>query len=279
MGADVREQVIAVNGLRLHYRARGDVALPPLVMLHGLTGNAWEWDTIAMSLADDFHVLVVDQRGHGESEWTPDYSPDLMSEDIAAVITTLGPGRVHIVGHSMGGINAYLLAARWPELVDRLVIVDIGPDSLATEWVTEGMPVALRAWEQASYAEPDDAVVEFLLDNPRARETELRRAVIHNLRQREDGRWVYRFDAARLGRYLERANDEFAHWEVLRQISRPTLVIRGGESSLLSAATAERMTHEIDQCRLVEIPNTGHDIHIEQPEELVAAARRFLTSA
>jgi pimeloyl-ACP methyl ester carboxylesterase len=100
-----QDTLVTANGLRLHVRQWGRVDASPVLLLHGLTGNAWEWDPIAASLANRYHVLAVDQRGHGASAWASDYAPDRMVEDIDAIVSAFGPGRLNIVGHSMGGIK------------------------------------------------------------------------------------------------------------------------------------------------------------------------------
>jgi pimeloyl-ACP methyl ester carboxylesterase len=273
-----QDMFVTANGLRLHYREWGDAGSPGVLLLHGLTGNAWEWDPIAAALADRFHVLAVDQRGHGASAWASDYAADHMVTDISATIQALGLERVSVVGHSMGGINAYLCAALHPDLVDRLVIVDIGPESITAE-AAEYWDEALRGAVEATYADVDEALAEWLAVNPRAREPELRYFVVHNLRQDAGGRWAWRFDADHLSSFIDSAPSAVAQWTALRRVACPTLVIRGAESEVLSAETASRMTQELSQGSLVEIPNGAHDLTVEQPEALAANVLRFLTAA
>jgi pimeloyl-ACP methyl ester carboxylesterase len=274
-----QDKFISTNGLQFHYRESGDAGAPCLLILHGITGHAWEWDSVVAALSDQLRVLAVDQRGHGASAWASDYAPALMAEDVAAIITALGLGRVRLVGHSMGGINSYLCAACHPALIERLVIVDVGPDSLTATTMAASLPLALRAWQQAAYDDPEEALAEWLSASPRAREQELRCYVDHNLQRRTDGRWVWRFDAARLGSFQRGAPAEAAQWAALRRVTCPTLVIRGADSEVLSAPTAARMVREMENGHLVEISDGGHDLHIEQPEALIAALRGFLTAA
>jgi pimeloyl-ACP methyl ester carboxylesterase len=272
-----REGVLPVNGLRLHYWEWGDPAAPPVLLLHGLPGNAAEWRTIALRLARRFRVLAVDQRGHGESAWAADYAPALMAEDVAAMIGALGTGPLPVVGHSMGGINSYLCAAAHPGLLTRLVIVDIGPGS-CTPALDEAVRTGLRFFARAVYADPDEAVREWAAGNPRAREPELRHYIVHNLRRRDDGGWVWRFDAAHLESWLDQLPDHPTQWTALARVTCPVLVIRGAESEVLLPATAARMVEVLPDARLVEIPDGGHDLTVERPEPVAEAVAQFLAA-
>lgn len=142
---------LKVNGVRLHYRDAGDANAPLAVVLHGIMGHSWEWDTLVESLARDHRVVALDQRGHGRSEWASDYSLDAMMRDLQGLIERVGSGAAILCGHSMGGIVAMELAATRPELVARLVIIDVGPQSLATEWGRSELPAMLAAMAYARY--------------------------------------------------------------------------------------------------------------------------------
>jgi pimeloyl-ACP methyl ester carboxylesterase len=175
----------------------------------------------------------------------------------------------------MGGINGYLYTARHPEVVERLVIVDIGPDSI-TPAAAALWHDALRASAGAVYGEPEEAVAEWRAANPRAREPELRHFVRHNLRQSVDARWRWRFDAAQLGSFITGAPDAAEQWTALQAVTCPTLVIRGAGSEVLTASSAARMGRELVQGRVVEMPLAGHDLTVEQPHALSAHMRGFL---
>ena len=266
------------NGLRFHYREWGRPGGPGVLILHGLTGQAWEWDPIAAALADRFRVVALDQRGHGASDWADDYGPDRMVEDLLAIVPALGLGSVRLVGHSMGAINGYLCAARQPALFEQLVICDVGPDTLSPGLVAQ-MSATLADWARARFADPEVVLAEWLAGRAPAHEAGLRRYILHNLRQRPDGRWVWRFDAARLASFLTSAADEAIQWAALRKLTCPVLIVRGTESWALSAATASRMVDELAHGRLVELPASKHDPHIEQPVRLIAELRAFLGAA
>ena len=122
MGQGVRDEYVVLNGLRFHYRDWGDLSAPPIILLHGFTGHARSWDTLAAALAGKYRVLALDQRGHGESGWAEDYSTQAMVSDVAAFVAALGLRSFDLLGLSMGGSNAYHYAGTRPEGLQRLVI-------------------------------------------------------------------------------------------------------------------------------------------------------------
>ncbi|SED60992.1 alpha/beta hydrolase fold [Streptomyces melanosporofaciens] len=115
-----------LGGIRLAYQVSGPPDAPPLVLLHALGEDATDWDVVAPVLARSRRVYALDLRGHGRSDWPRDYSLELMRADVLAVLDALALGQVELVGHSMGGIVAYLIASDHPRRVARLVLEDVG---------------------------------------------------------------------------------------------------------------------------------------------------------
>jgi pimeloyl-ACP methyl ester carboxylesterase len=114
-----RDATLTLNGLRFHYRDWGDPQAPPLLLLHGYTSHGRSWDTIARALAGRFRVLVLDQRGHGESDHASDYDEQRLIEDLAAFVDALDIGRFAAAGFSIGGFAAASHAVLHPERVTR----------------------------------------------------------------------------------------------------------------------------------------------------------------
>src|SRR5580692_319095 len=118
---------VEIGGLSFHYTDWGGDG-PPLVMLHGLSGHARTWDHTAAALSDRYRVLALDQRGHGDSDWAPNYGIGPMTADLLAFMDALQLREVNLMGLSMGGIVSFVFAAAPPERVRRLMILDIGPE-------------------------------------------------------------------------------------------------------------------------------------------------------
>ena len=123
--SDVR--VIQAGGIRLAYRESGPPSAPPLLLLHAMGESGADWEQVAAALSGSWHVYALDLRGHGRSDWPGRYTLALLRDDVIAFLDALGLPEVTVVGHSMGGAVAYLLAMRQPERVRRLVLEDPAP--------------------------------------------------------------------------------------------------------------------------------------------------------
>lgn len=265
------------EGLRLHYRVLGVNERPdhepPVIMLHGIMGHAREWDGLVEPLSARHRVVVPDQRGHGASDRAAEYSPAVLADDVVALIEHLGEPRVSVVGHSMGGMAALMLASRRPELVERLVVIDVGPDTVDGELALE-LRAFVAALGAASYASVDEAFAEWS-DNPLVDPARLRHYVEHCLVAGTDGRLRWSFDGAGLPRFFDSVSASEL-WDAVDGVRCPALLIRGEHSPALSTATAEAMVRRFANGRLVVIAGGGHDLGVEQPAAVAAAVAPFL---
>jgi pimeloyl-ACP methyl ester carboxylesterase len=270
------ERTVRVNGVTLHYLDWGATEAPPVVLLHGITGHARVWDHLASRLVPGHRVLALDQRGHGDSDPAPgdDYRVGTMADDVAAFAASLRLDRFVLVGHSMGGRIAIQYAADHGARLDRLVIIDIGPeiDLSGLMRVRDMMAQAPERIESEEWA------VEYIRrGNPRQDLDMLRQRVRHGLKRLPDGELTWKYakglrDMMRAGR-----RDAVDLWEPLPRIACPTLVVRGAESDILSADVAKKMTERLPAGRLVEIEGAGHTVPADRPEEFVRQIQAFLS--
>jgi pimeloyl-ACP methyl ester carboxylesterase len=269
----VQDRTVKLGGLNFHYRDWEHDGAQVLLLLHGFSSHARSWDTFALAMQDGYRVLALDQRGHGETDWATDYAPERMVEDINAFVGALALKQFALLGLSMGGRVAYHYTALYPVEVERLVIVDIGPEIVPMG--SERIRMATQASDV--FDDPERAIRASRMGNPRASEAELRHRVLNNLKQRPDGRWTWRWDAALRSpdRPLSRPDTE-AGWAALRQITCPTLIVRGADSDILSREIANRMLRAIQDVRLVEVPNSGHSVPLDNPAGFLSSVRAFL---
>lgn len=269
--ATAQRRLLRANSLRLHGLEWGSPGKPGLLFLHGGSAHAHWFDAVAPTFADRFHVLSLDQRGHGESQWPvpPAYSTQDFSEDVAGVMDALGWRAMTLVGHSMGGHNAMCFAAWRPARVERLVIVDSRP-AIPVDRLTEMRRRGYRPPRR--HASPQAAVASFRL---LPRETTASSDLLAHLARaglvERDGKWSYRFDPACNG-----TRQPVDAWPLLPRIACPTLIVRGERSPILPRPMGEEMVRKIPGAVLREIPGCHHHLMLDAPAAFVALLEGFL---
>jgi pimeloyl-ACP methyl ester carboxylesterase len=275
LGCDVAtHRAETVNGVRLHFMDAGRAGAPPLCFLHGGAAHAHWFDGVIPAFAGGFHVISLDQRGHGESDWAapPAYATEDFAADLAALMDRLRWPRMTLVGHSMGGHNAMGFAAWHPERVAALVIVDsrpaLPPDRVQRMRERGQRPPRLHPTAEA-------AVASFRL---LPRDTTADPALLGHLARvgliQVNGGFKYRFDPAC---YANRKPVDC--WPLLPRITAPTLVIRGERSPILPADMAARLRDSVPRAELVEIPGAYHHLTLDAPQAFSAALADFLYRA
>jgi pimeloyl-ACP methyl ester carboxylesterase len=262
------DREFVVNGLRLHLLDWGGEGRPPLLLLHGFTGHAHAWDTLSIALQPYFHVYALDQRGHGDSDPADTYNAVVAFDDIGGVIDQLGLTSVILVGLSMGGRNAMYFTSRRPQLVPKLVVVDIGPEISARAAAAPAGPPEPETWDSI-----EQAAQHLYRGNPFPGIHYYRWVASQSLRRRPDGSIVWGWHPSIKER---RSTGDVDWWAVVRAIPSPTLVLRGEHSPILDRDVAERMAKELPRGRFVEIPRAVHTLHEDNPEAVLAALKEFL---
>ncbi len=274
---DYREHTVEANGLKLSYQEWGDPNAPPVLMLHGFGVSGHMFDEFAQRAQDRYRLIALDQRGHGDSEWSEpgDYSRDAFVADIAAVRTALGLDRFVLVGHSMGGLNAVSYVNQHAKHVRALILVDVGPES-----AKEGVDNIVRFTRGPDELEFEEFVELAHRFNKRRTIENIRERMRHRLKPSENGKWTWKFDkrfrepdsGLTIGSRL--SNDET--WALFRSIPVPTLLVRGGESDVLSQETADRAVSEIPRAILRVVPGAGHSVPGDNPDDFTFVVREFL---
>ncbi len=237
---------------------------PGVLLLHGLAGTAAEWEETAAWLSETHRVVALDQRGHGRSERRPaDTSWEAFVADAVAAIEELALAPAVVIGQSLGGRTAFLVAAARPDLVHGLVVAEASPAE-ARPGQTEEIGKLLSRWPVFPSRE---AAQEFF-----GGDTPAGRAWARNLDKTEDG-FVPSFEVDVMVETIAAAAE--ARWDEWRRIQAPTLIVRG-ERGDLPEEEAVAMAHALPAAELVTLPG-GHDIHLDAPEAWRAAVERFLT--
>ncbi len=244
---------------------------PELVLVHGGAQNAHTWDTVALALGRP--LLAIDLPGHGHSDGGPDgaISPASNGRDLAAVIAELAPDARGVVGMSLGGISSLALAAQAPQLVRALVLVDVTPGVNAEK----AAPITNFVNGPTSFASFEDLLARTMEHNPGRSESSLRRGILHNAVQREDGSWVWRY--ARFRTEPVRAHPEFGDlWEAVSGLTVPVLLVRGLAWSVVDDADVAELLRRQPSAKIVGVEGAGHSVQGDRPLELAAIIRQFL---
>lgn len=246
---------------------------PELVLVHGGAQNAHTWDTVALAL--DRPLLAIDLPGHGHSDGGPDGSLSVTSNgaDLARVIAELAPHAVGVVGMSLGGLSSIALAAHAPELVRSLVLVDVTPGVNQEK----AAPITSFIDGPSSFADFDELLARTIEHNPSRTEASLRRGILHNAVQREDGSWVWRYARFRTGAAGQRP--EFGDWwGAISNLTVPLMLVRGLAWSVVSDEDVEELLRRQPSCTVVGVEGAGHSIQGDRPLELTAILSDFLFS-
>ena len=273
-----KSKTVTANGINLHYLNWGTVGQPPLVLLHGLRGHAHVWDDVAESLYRNYHVYALDQRGRGDTDHAPggDYSTDAFVDDLAGFVDAIGLNKFILFGHSMGGRNSMAFAGKYPERLERLCIVDIGPkiepdggNRITNE--LRNLPPELDTFEAA--------LAHVQTGNRFASEPVMRRRLTGQTQQLPNGKIGWKFDPEiREQRINGTAAPAADLWPTLERITCPTLLVRGAETDLLTDETAQQMVATLKQGTLAEIQRAGHMVFEDNPEDFITAVHDWLAS-
>jgi pimeloyl-ACP methyl ester carboxylesterase len=255
---------------------------PEVVLVHGGAQNAHTWDTVALALGRP--LVAVDLPCHGHSHWRDDgtYDPVTLAADLTDALTTLAPIPPLLVGMSLGGLTSMVLAARAPELVRSLVMVDITPG------VNRQKAKAVIDFVSGpqNFASFDDLLARTMEHNPTRSESSLRRGILHNAHQLPDGSWEWRYDRRGHARTDDNGTDDTAIdetaasasplWDDFSALECDVLLVQGGASPVVDdddIAEARRRQPDLDH---VVVEGAGHSVQGDRPLELAEIIRARL---
>jgi esterase len=268
---------VIIGTTRLHYLDWGGSGTP-ILFLHGGGLNAHTWDCVALMLSDRYRCIALDQRGHGDSEWSPvlDYRLAAHVGDIEGFIEATRLERTILVGQSMGGLNSIAYATRHSDQMRAMVIVDVAPE------VSSSAAERIRAFTATPELDSPDAFLERAVKfNPIRDPAVLRRSLYYNLRETPSGKWAFKHDQRRRSEEGMRSfsDDRVRLASELSNIRCPTLVVRGALSDILTDDTAEKFARSLPDGRWVRVEKSGHNVQGDNPRELLDAMRTFFREA
>lgn len=251
----------------------GEGTSPELVLLHGGAQNAHTWDTVALALGRP--LVAIDLPGHGHSDGGRNGTADLdaNADDLATVIGRLAPDAAAVVGMSLGGLTSIALADRHPALVRSLILVDVTPG------VDEHKAEAIIAFVNGpeSFASFEEILARTVAFNPTRSVSSLRRGILHNAEQREDGSWVWRYARHRALEPKDAALPDRAHlWEAIGRSTMPLLLCRGRrDGSVITDADVEELRRRRPDVIVEDFAEAGHSIQGDMPVELARTIEMF----
>ncbi len=270
-----KSHTIVRDDVKLHHLDWGNEGQHPIVLVHGSRLHAHVWNDFGHRFKDRFHIVAIDQRGHGDSGWCARSRYDLEDfyQDLRAVVEARGLTRFTLIGHSLGGRVSMLYASRHHQELERLVLVDITPGRPAAaspnadiSRITE--TPGPRDFESEAHA---TAYLGKLLSRAPAHLIE--ESVRFGMRQTAEGRYTWKYDPA----LLKRAPAAVDLWAMVKSIQTPTLLQYGSHSKVVSPELAERLRQTMPQCTVERIDNAGHALFTDQPDAFAASVERFVT--
>jgi esterase len=281
-GVDATDAVLPVShhavmgGRRFHYLEWGAAGRPPVLFLHGGNQSAHTWDVVCLALSRRYHCVALDQRGHGDSEWSYelDYRPEAHARDVEQLADRLGWRAFVVVGMSMGCLNALQFAGTRPQRLAGFVAVDAGPyiESAGGQTIVDFVE------RNKSHTTLDAFVEAAMRFNTRRAPELLRHSLRHTVREMADGSYQWRADRRHKVEVGDILNWLAGARELLPRITCPALVVRGAASNVLTDEGMRRFARELPDGEHVTIQNAGHTVQGDNPKDLIAALDAFLST-
>lgn len=252
--------------MNLFYRKYGQG--DPLIIMHGLFGSSDNWVTLGKQLAEDFTVYLLDLRNHGRSPHSDEFTPDILAVDLKEFMDDHQIACANILGHSLGGGVAMRFAAKYPERILKLIVVDFAPKKYRPK--LEGLLKWLMEWELSqihSLREANQHFAEILPDPA------IRGFLLKNLRRKAEGGFEWKVNLPVIYKNLDKVTG-YLDEKILIKV--PTLFIRGGKSEYIKPEDIVLIRRHFTNAKIETIPEAGHWLHAEAPEAFLGLVGEFL---
>lgn len=242
---------------------------PVLVILHGLFGQSDNWAGIARKLSDNYRVYTLDLRNHGESDHSDDFTYELMAQDVIETIDAAFLGEVHLLGHSMGGKVAMVVAQKNPEILKSLLVADIGPKYYKPhhQEIISGLK-SLKLDELSSRTDAENKLAKAIPDFG------TRQFLLKNLGRKDDNSFEWKFNLDVIADKIEEVGAslmENGKSEV------PSLFYNGGKSRYVLEGDKKGISELFPSAEFKTMESAGHWLHAEQPNEMIQTIRNWIT--
>lgn len=261
---------IQTNGISIAYHRTGGEEKPVLVLAHGITDSGLCWIRAAQELEADFDLIMVDARGHGDSDGPDDgYSPEDHADDLAGLIEGLGLQKPHVMGHSMGAATSANLASRYPHLVGKVVLEDPPIYAATTPEAMDARNERMAAWREHLAAgqqrDVSEIIAEGKTNNPKWHDIEFEN-------------WARAKQRVSLNVFKFGSKPRNPWPDSIAEIQSPTLLIMGDTElgALVSTEHAQAATQTNSQIQVATIPDAGHNIRRENFDAFMQSVRAFL---
>lgn len=253
--------------MKLHFRTLGQGA--PMIIMHGVFGSADNWQTVGKALSEKFKIYLVDLRNHGNSPHSEAFNYEVMSDDIHELMQDEELDKACLLGHSMGGKVAMTFSMKYPQMVEKLIVVDIAPREYPPhhQQIFKGFrAVTLENIHTRSDADKEMSMV---INN-----AGIRQFILKNLYRNKDGKFSWKLNLAAIENAANYIGDPLLPSGVFE---KEALFIGGSKSDYIQDSDREAIKKHFPNANVIMIKDAGHWVHAEQPEALINTVRQFLT--
>lgn len=253
--------------MQLYFQKMGSGS--PLLILHGIFGSGDNWLTLGKRFAEHYTVYLIDQRNHGQSPWSDDFSYSYLADDLKAFMDEQGIKKAHILGHSMGGKVSMLFSQRYPECIEKLLIIDIAPKSYQLSEHKHILEMLQQVDLNAHQTRTEiDQVLKASLPDYGTRQF-----ILKNIYRNEEKAFAWRLNVQGLYKNLHEIGKGL---DTETTYDGPTLFINGGKSRYIQPEDHVKIKRIFRRSELLTIPDAGHWVHAEAPDALFTAVTHFL---